>query len=68
MPGGTMQGRDKECVLVSLVRSNSGREAGRLLADWRRVNVAVTRARAKLVRQVVWCMNCGAAYRRCTML
>lgn len=53
----TMQGRDKECVLVSLVRSNPGREAGRLLADWRRVNVAVTRARAKLVRQVVWRMD-----------
>jgi len=35
--------------LVSLVRSNTAREAGRLLADWRRVNVAVTRARAKLV-------------------
>ena len=34
---------------MSLVRSNASREAGRLLADWRRVNVAVTRARAKLV-------------------
>ena len=68
MPGATMQGRDKECVLVSLVRSNSGREAGRLLADWRRVNVAVTRARAKLVREVVCRMSCSAAYRQCTML
>jgi DNA replication ATP-dependent helicase Dna2 len=43
------QGRDKECVVVSLVRSNPGAEAGRLLADARRVNVALTRAKGKLV-------------------
>jgi len=47
------QGRDADVVLLSLVRSNaSGSEAGgvgALLSDWRRINVAVTRARAKLV-------------------
>ena len=43
------QGRDKDCILVSFVRSNEGWRAGRLLADWRRVNVAITRARHKLV-------------------
>eukprot|EP00887_Chlorella_sp_A99_P004604 scaffold4.g4604.t1 len=43
------QGRDKDCILLSLVRSNGVREAGALLADWRRVNVAITRAKCKLV-------------------
>jgi len=36
-------------MLLSLVRSNAGCQAGRLLADWQRVNVAITRARAKLL-------------------
>ena len=43
------QGRDKPCIIISTVRSNPEREAGRLLADWQRVNVALTRARSKLV-------------------
>jgi DNA replication ATP-dependent helicase Dna2 len=43
------QGRDKECVLVSFVRANEERQPGKLLADVRRVNVALTRAKAKLV-------------------
>ncbi|GBG86492.1 hypothetical protein CBR_g41486 [Chara braunii] len=44
------QGRDKDCVLVSFVRSNgAARKAGSLLADWRRVNVALTRAKKKLI-------------------
>eukprot|EP00891_Asterochloris_glomerata_P005485 jgi/Astpho2/5485/e_gw1.00078.27.1_t len=43
------QGRDKDAILLSLVRSNSACNAGRLLLDWRRFNVAVTRAKAKLV-------------------
>lgn len=43
------QGSDKDCVLLSLVRSNSGRKVGRLLEDWRRVNVAFTRAKCKLI-------------------
>ena len=43
------QGQDKQVVLLSLVRSNEARMAGRLLADWRRINVAITRAQRKLL-------------------
>ncbi|CAG8593896.1 4276_t:CDS:10 [Paraglomus brasilianum] len=43
------QGRDKECILVSLVRSNEKQAVGELLRDWRRINVAFTRAQSKLV-------------------
>jgi len=43
------QGRDKEVVVLSLVRSNEGGNVGELLRDWRRVNVALTRARTKLL-------------------
>ena len=43
------QGRDKEVVILSCVRSNPDRNVGDLLRDWRRVNVAFTRARTKLL-------------------
>lgn len=43
------QGRDKEVVILSLVRSNEQKNVGDLLRDWRRVNVAFTRARTKLL-------------------
>lgn len=43
------QGRDKECIIISLVRSNTENRTGELLKDWRRINVAVTRARSKLI-------------------
>ncbi|KAF5826217.1 AAA domain-containing protein [Dunaliella salina] len=43
------QGRDKPCIVLSFVRSNTKGSAGRLLADWQRLNVALTRAKHKLV-------------------
>ncbi|KAJ5217327.1 hypothetical protein N7468_010335 [Penicillium chermesinum] len=43
------QGRDKEIVILSCVRSNAESHVGELLKDWRRVNVAFTRARTKLL-------------------
>ena len=42
------QGREKEAVVVSLVRSNPDGELG-FVADIRRINVALTRARKKLI-------------------
>jgi superfamily I DNA and/or RNA helicase len=42
------QGREKEAVVLSLVRSNQENEIG-FLADVRRMNVALTRARRKLL-------------------
>jgi superfamily I DNA and/or RNA helicase len=42
------QGREKEAVVVSLTRANQAGEVG-FLADVRRMNVALTRARKKLV-------------------
>ncbi|KAF3442575.1 hypothetical protein FNV43_RR16491 [Rhamnella rubrinervis] len=38
------QGREKEAIIISMVRSNSKKEVG-FLSDLRRMNVAVTRAR-----------------------
>ena len=42
------QGREKEAVLLTMVRSNENNEIG-FLGDTRRTNVALTRARRKLV-------------------
>ena len=42
------QGREKEVIIITLVRSNQKHEIG-FLADARRMNVALTRARRKLV-------------------
>ena len=43
------QGRDKEVIILSLVRSNEAKSIGELLRDWRRINVAFTRAKTKLL-------------------
>jgi superfamily I DNA and/or RNA helicase len=42
------QGREKDCVIVDLVRSNSEGQVG-FLSDTRRMNVAITRARRFLL-------------------
>jgi superfamily I DNA and/or RNA helicase len=42
------QGREKEAIIITLVRSNPRGEIG-FLADVRRMNVALTRARRKLI-------------------
>ncbi|KAI4372652.1 hypothetical protein MLD38_010855 [Melastoma candidum] len=45
------QGRDKDCILVSFVRSteNASQCNSSLLSNWQRINVALTRAKKKLV-------------------
>jgi DNA replication ATP-dependent helicase Dna2 len=43
------QGRDKEVIILSLVRSNEAKSIGELLKDQRRINVAFTRAKTKLL-------------------
>lgn len=42
------QGQERDIVVISLVRSNDGGEIG-FLRDLRRMNVAITRARMKLI-------------------
>jgi DNA replication ATP-dependent helicase Dna2 len=43
------QGRDKRAIIISFVRSNVKGRVGRLLSDPRRLNVAMTRAKCKLI-------------------
>ena len=42
------QGKEKEMILISLTRSNEKGLVGELIEDWRRLNVAFTRAKTKL--------------------
>jgi len=48
------QGRDKPAIILSLVRSNIEGKSGRLLEDFRRLNVAVSRAKHKLIIVGSW--------------
>ncbi|XP_048233494.1 DNA replication ATP-dependent helicase/nuclease JHS1 isoform X3 [Ricinus communis] len=45
------QGRDKDCILVSFVRSSENPRncKSSLLGDWHRINVALTRAKKKMI-------------------
>lgn len=43
------QGRDKSVIVLSFVKSNDNGSVGKLLKDFRRINVAVTRAKYKLI-------------------
>lgn len=46
-----VQGRDKDCILVSFVRSSENPRncTSSLLGDWHRINVALTRAKVGIV-------------------
>jgi DNA replication ATP-dependent helicase Dna2 len=43
------QGGERDIILLSLVASNPAASIGSLHADWRRMNVAISRARRKVV-------------------
>ena len=43
------QGVEKPALLLSFVKSNEELLTGQLLEDWRRINVAITRAQKKLI-------------------
>jgi DNA replication ATP-dependent helicase Dna2 len=43
------QGGERDLIAISLVASNPQRSIGALHADWRRLNVAISRARARLL-------------------
>uniref|UniRef100_H2ZHQ5 DNA replication ATP-dependent helicase/nuclease n=1 Tax=Ciona savignyi TaxID=51511 RepID=H2ZHQ5_CIOSA len=57
------QGRDKSVILVSFVRSKEEALGEKLLNDWRRLNVAITRAKHKLV--MVGCTRSLMEYDPC---
>ncbi|KAL0233092.1 hypothetical protein GEMRC1_011839 [Eukaryota sp. GEM-RC1] len=43
------QGSEADVVVFSFVKSSTDHDLGRLLPDWRRINVAITRAKKKLI-------------------
>ncbi|EPX71066.1 DNA replication endonuclease-helicase Dna2 [Schizosaccharomyces octosporus yFS286] len=43
------QGRDKDIIFISFVRSNLRKNVGDLLRDWHRINVALSRAKVKCI-------------------
>jgi hypothetical protein len=43
------QGKDKSCIIMSFVRSNSDQKVDELVTDMKRINVAMTRAKTKLI-------------------
>ncbi|CAG8452223.1 3265_t:CDS:2 [Cetraspora pellucida] len=43
------QGREKKAIVVSLVKANVDYRVGDILKDYRRLNVAITRAQSKLI-------------------
>ncbi|RDD47872.1 DNA replication ATP-dependent helicase/nuclease DNA2 [Trichoplax sp. H2] len=48
------QGRDKDCIIISLVRKNMEKKIGQLLLDKHRINVAITRSKKKLILIGSW--------------
>lgn len=63
------QGRDKSVILLSFVRCKQGdlgEKKGELLRDWRRLNVALTRAKHKLI--MVGCYRNLIEYEPCEKL
>ncbi len=43
------QGSDRQLVVMGFTHSPSDRKLGRIVRDWRRINVALTRSKSKLI-------------------
>ena len=62
------QGRDKPAIILSLVRSNSEGKTGRLLQDVRRLNVAFSRAKHKMIIVGSFTTLCRGSNVMCSVL